>query len=150
MSEDEPNPARLIRQSRGQEETKMQPIVLEYKKRKKKGKDSGEDNKPRYSRGLEDIQRFEGDVVRVAQRAAKAASKGLDTYEDERQQSSKDKTDGAIEDLVYNSAKAASAFMKEASEIPVDVAEAVNKTSYRKRLRKGLRRASRIIRMWRI
>jgi hypothetical protein len=150
MTEDENNQVRLIRHSRGQKQPELQPIVLEYKKRKKKAKDAAEETKAKYSKGLEDIQSLEGDVVRVAQRATKALSKGVDTYEHERQQSSKEKTDGAIEDFFHNSAAAASAFMKEASEIPVDVAESLNKKSYRKRLRRGLRRASKIIRTWRI
>ena len=150
MTEAENNQVRLIRRSRGQNQPELQPIVLEYKKRKKKSKDDGEESKAKYTRGLEDIQSLEGDVVRVAQRATKALSKGVDTYENERQQSSKEKTDGAIEDFFQNSAKAASAFMKEASDIPVDVAESLNKKSYRRRLRRGLRRASKIIRMWRI
>ena len=38
--------------------------------------------------------------------------------------------------------------MKEASEIPVDIAEALNATSYRKRLRDSLHQASRVIRLF--
>ena len=68
--------------------------------------------------------------------AAKAASKGIDTYEQERQSSAKEKTDGAIEDFFNNSAKATSAYLKEASEIHIDMVEAINTESYRPRLRK--------------
>ena len=89
-------------------------------------------------------------MIRIAQRAAKAASKGLDTYEQERQRSAKEKTDGAIEDFFNNSAKATSAYLKEASDIPVDVVESLNTESYRKRMRKNLRRASKFIRLFRI
>ncbi len=150
MTEDENNKVRLLRLSRGKSQPELQPIVLEYKKRGKKSKNDGEGAKVKYSKGLEDVQRLEGDVVRIAQKATKALSKGIDTYEREREQSSKDKTDGAIEDYFQNSAKAASTYLKEASDIPVDLVESVNKTSYRKRLRRSLRRASKIIRMWRI
>ncbi len=150
MTEDENKKVRLLRLSRGQSQPELQPIVLEYKKRGKKSKNNGDGDKVKYSKGLEDIQRLEGDVVHIAQKATKALSKGIDTYERERDQSSKDKTDGALEDYFQNSAKAASIYLKEASDIPVDLVESVNKTSYRKRLRRSLRRASKIIRMWRI
>jgi hypothetical protein len=89
-------------------------------------------------------------MIHIAQRAARAASKGLDTYEEERQRSAKEKTDGAIEDFFNNSAKAISASMKEASDIPVDIVESINTESYRKRLRKNLRRTSKLIRLFRI
>ena len=129
-------------------EAKARPIVLEYKKRKKKKSASTKERKEKYTRGLQDIQRLEGDVLKVTQKATRALSKGVDTYEEERQKSAKDKKDGAIEDFFHNSAKAASTYLKEASDIPVDIADSVNKKSYRKRLRKNLRRASRMIRMW--
>jgi hypothetical protein len=129
----------------------MKPIVLEYKARKKKRTASEEDDgQEKYSEGLKDVQVLEGDLLRVAQRAARAASKGIDTYEEERQRSAKEKTDGAIEDFFNNSAKATSAYLKEASEIPMDLVESINTESYRKRLRKNLRRTSKLIRLFRI
>ena len=150
--EAETTDVRLLRRSDGRIQSDMQPIVLEYKKRKKKAKEGKAKDKEaeRYSPGLKDIQRMEGDAVRIANRATKAVSKGIDTYDRERKRSAKEKKDGAIEDFMYNSAKAASEAMKEASELPVDMAEAFNKTSYRKRVRTGLRRASKMLRTWRI
>jgi hypothetical protein len=150
MTDHENKKVRLLRRSRGRLQPEVKPIVLEYKEKKKKGRDNGDDGHEEYSKGLEDVQRMEGDVMRVAQRATKALSKGVDTYEHERQQSAKAKKDGAIEDFVYNSAKASSAAMKEASELPVDIAESLNRTSYRKMLRRALRRTSRMMRLWRI
>ena len=141
---------RVLRRSGGKLQDDMKPIVLDYRKRKKKTRAEENDEPKKYSEGLEDIQVLEGDMVRVAKRAAKAASKGLDTYDQERQRSAKEKTDGAIEDFFNNSAKATSSFLKEASEIPIDVAEAMNTESYRKRLRKNLRRSSKLIRLFRI
>lgn len=140
---------RLLRRSHGKLQSDIQPIVLEYKKRKK-SRVNGRERKEKYSKGLEDVQRLEEDVVRVSQRGARALSKGLDTYEHERQKSAREKKDGAIEDFVHNSAKATSAYLKEASEIPVDIAESLNRTSYRKILRANLRRASKVIRLFRI
>lgn len=141
---------RVLRRSGGKLQDDMKPIVLDYRKRKKKTRAEEDDEPKLYSEGLEDVQVLEGDIVRIAKRAAKAASKGLDTYDQERQRSAKEKTDGAIEDFFNNSAKATSSFLKEASEIPVDVAEAMNTESYRKRLRKNLRRSSRLMRLFRI
>ena len=64
--------------------------------------------------------------------------------------SAKEKTDGAIEDFFNNSAKATSAYLKEASEIPVDIVEAIDTESYRKRMRRNLRRASKFMRLFRM
>ena len=150
MSESKNDKPRVLRRSHGKLQSDMKPIVLEYKGRKKKRETGAEESQDKYSDGLEDIQVLEGDMVQVGQRAVRALSKGIDTYEHERQRSAKEKTDGAIEDFFHNSAKATSAYLKEASEIPVDMVESMNKESYRKRLRKYLRRSSRLIRLFRI
>jgi uncharacterized membrane protein YgaE (UPF0421/DUF939 family) len=97
---------------------------------------------------LENVQVLEGDVMRIAQRSVRALSKGIDTYENERKKSAKEKTDGALEDFLHNSAKATSEYLKEASEIPIDLVEAMDKGAYRKRLRKQLRRTSKFIRLF--
>ena len=152
MNESKADKPRVLRRTGGKLQSDMKPIVLEYKGRKKKTKETkAEDNgKEKYTEGLEDVQVLEGNMVRIAQRAAKAASKGLYTYEHERQKSAKEKTDGAIEDFFNNSAKATSAYLKEASDIPIDVVESINTESYRKRLRKNLKRTSKLIRLFRI
>jgi hypothetical protein len=150
MSESKSDKPRLLRRSGGRLQSDMRPIVIEYKARKKKSQPKSDDDQEKYSEGLEDVQVLEGNMLRVAKRAAKAASKGLDTYDQERQRSAKEKTDGAIEDFFNNSAKATSAYLKEASEIPIDVVEAIDTESYRKRLRKNLRRTSKLIRLFRI
>jgi len=150
MSESKSDKPRLLRRTGGKLQSEMKPIILEYKGRKKKSRPKAEEGQAMYSEGLEDVQVMEGNVVRIAQRAAKAASKGLDTYEQERQRSAKEKTDGVIEDFFNNSAKATSAYLKEASDIPVDIVESINTESYRKRMRKNLRRASKFIGLFRI
>src|SRR5687768_5252861 len=106
----EPANKKVLRRSGGELRPEVQPIVLEYKRRKKTAQDDGTDKKEKYSEGLADVQRLEGDLLRVSQKAAKALSKGIDTYDHERQKSSKEKTDGAVEDFVHNSAKAASVY----------------------------------------
>lgn len=139
----------VLRRRNGKLQPDMQPIVLDFKERRKK-KRVIEKDEEQYSGGLKDLQRMEGDVLRVTKRSARAVSKGLDTYDQERKRSAKGKKDGAIEDFANNSAKAASVVMKEAAEIPMDIAESMSTHSYRKRLRKNLRRVSRVIRLFRI
>ncbi len=150
MAQSEKKKVLVMRRSGGKLQPGLQPIVLEYKERKKKTKAEGETEEERYSEGLEDVQRMEGDVMRVAQRSARALSKSLDTYDQERKRSAKEKKDGAIEDFAHNSAKAASTYMKEISEIPMDIAESLDTSSYRKRLRDSLHQTSKVIRLFRI
>ncbi|OGO33557.1 MAG: hypothetical protein A2W35_14670 [Chloroflexi bacterium RBG_16_57_11] len=148
MSADNNQPVRVLRPSGGELQPELKPIVLNYKKWKKKGNNKAKEGKPKYSKGLEDIQRLEGDMVRVTQTGARALSRSIDAYEEERRQSAKKKTDGAIEDFIHNSAKATGTYLKEASDIPVDLADSVSRLSFRKNLRKGLRRASKRILTW--
>src|SRR5688572_5051206 len=150
MSEAENRKVIVLRRTRSGLQSELRPIVIEYKKRRKNKRQSVEDDDERYSEGLEDVQRLEGNLVRVAKRSTRVLSKGIDTYEQERDRSAKEKKDGALEDFVHNSAKAASASMKEASELPVDIAEALGDRSYRRRTRKSLRRVSGTIRLFRI
>jgi hypothetical protein len=134
--------------SNGEQSPVLKPIVLDYKKWGKKGKTKVKDRKPKFSKGLKDIQLLEGDSVHIAQTAAQALSKSINTYDQERQQSAKKKRDGAIEDFIHNSAKASSTYLKESSDMPVDLADALSRLSFRKNLRKNLRRASKRILIW--
>ncbi len=150
MSDSDTKKARLLHRTSGGLKPEVKPIVLEYKK-EKKSEDGETNGQAKYSKGLKDIQTLEGDVLRVSQKAAKAFSKGIDTYQEERQKSAEEKTDGAIEDFIHNSAKAMSASLKEASDIPVDIADSITNTgSYRKRLRQNLRDVSEVIGFWRL
>jgi hypothetical protein len=150
MSKAENRKVIVLRRARGGLQSEIRPILIEYKKSGKKKRRTAEDDDERYSEGLEDVQRLEGNLVRVAKRSAKVFSKGIDTYERERNRSAKEKKDGVIEDFVDNSAKAASVSMKVASEIPMDIAEALGDRIYRKPARKSLRRISGTIRLFRI
>jgi hypothetical protein len=109
-----------------------QPIVLEYKSKKKK-------KKKRYSKGLGDFQRVEGRLSRVNRRIAKAVAEGASTYEKERKRSARKKKDGAIRDFAPNLGEAMSASLREASSVPVDVANALNTKSTRRLLRNQIR-----------
>jgi len=140
---------RVFRRSRGKLQSGMEPIVFEYERPKKKDDDQRE-NGELYSEGLEDIQRAEADLVRVARRASQAIAKGIDTYDRERSRSAHEKEDGAIEDFPHNSAKAMSEALKEASELPIDIAEATAPRHMRKRMRRNLRRLSKSLRVFRL
>lgn len=85
------------------------------------------------------------ELIRILRRSTRALSKGIETYDRERKRSGKGKKETAFEDDLNNSAKALSTSMKDASAIPVDIAELVNKKTYRKRVRRSLRRLSRSI-----
>jgi hypothetical protein len=150
MSDSEPK-ARVVRRSSGGLKPEVKPIVLEYqRKERKEEQKSSAKGTGKYSKGLEDVQTMESNILRLSQKAAKAFSKGIDTYQAEREKSAEEKTDGAIEDFVHNSAKAMSASLKEASDIPMDIAESINTDSYRKQLRKTLRETSKAISFWRL
>lgn len=148
----EPIKPRVFHRTRGQLQPGLRPIVLEYRTRPDDDDPTERDREPgeEYSEGLADVQQAEADFVRVARRATSAVAKGIDTYDLERRASAKSKKDGAIEDFPHNSAKAVSAALKEASELPLDVADAIMTKNYRKRLRRGLRRISRSMRVYRL
>ena len=148
MSEEVKKP-RLFHRVRGDLKRGLEPIVIEYESDDEDDATVREDSE-QYSEGLEDVQQLEADLVRVARRASNAVSKGIETYDDERSRSAKEKKDGAIEDFPHNSAKALSESLKEASEIPLDVADAITTKNYRKRLRRSLKRVSKTLRTYRI
>jgi hypothetical protein len=131
---------------RGRLQSEVQPIVVQYKAGKKKKKTL----KAQKGTGEEDFQRIEGNLLRITKRSTNALSKGLGAYEKARNLSIKEKTESAFEEFVDDSAKAASISMKEVSEIPMDIAESLHIKPYQKRIRKNLRRASKIIRLFRI
>lgn len=142
----------VFKRSEERQQNKIQPIVIKYKSRKKGKKQKSaleSEVSPRFSRSLEDVQKVEGDLVRVARRASRAVSRGIDTYDKERKKSAAEKKDGAIEDFPHNTAKAVSTSLKEASEIPVDIVDSLSTKNYRKQVRRNLRRASRALRIFR-
>lgn len=141
---------RVFRRSHGQLEARLRPVILEYEPRpEKRAKTEIGSKGERYSAGLEDIQQAEVDLLSVMRRATRAVAQGVETYDRERARSAEAKTDGAIEDFPHNSAKALSEMLKEASEIPVDIADAVTTKNYRRRLRRNLQSVSKTLRVFR-
>ena len=150
MNEVEKKKLTTLGELRGAGPSEIRPIVLKYKDRKKKKKRVIEvAEEAKYSKGLKDVQQLEGNILRVTKRSANVVSKGIDAYEHERNISAKEKEDGVLEDFVDNSAQAVSASMKEASEIPMAIAESFTMRRLGKRARKNLRRASKFIRLFR-
>jgi hypothetical protein len=139
---------RVFHRSGGRLEKRIQPIVLEYRSTDRD--DDIEADDERYSEDLEDFQRAEKDLVRAARRATRAVSKGIETYDEERRASAREKEDGAVEDFPHNYAKAISETLREGADVPLDVAEALAPKDYRKRVRRNLKRVSRTLRLFRL
>jgi hypothetical protein len=140
---------RIYHRSTSNTQAGLRPIVLEYRAKDDTSttrRRSGE----RYSEDLEDVQRTEADLVRVMRRATRAVSHGVDTYDRERSRSAQEKTDGAVEDFPHNYAKAVSETIKEASELPLDVADALAPRNYGRRARRTLKQVSRTLRLFRL
>jgi hypothetical protein len=116
------------------------PIVLELKKKKKK-------SKKRYTKELEEVQRMEGHLTRSAQRMARATEKGITSYRKLSKKSAGKKKDGAIRDFIPNSGIAMSHSLREASQLPYDIAQAMDTPQNRKRLKRQLRGISRSLRI---
>lgn len=148
MAEHEGEDVRVFRRSGGRLQPELRPIVLEYVERDEE--DDDDDDEERYSDNLEDIQKVERDLVRVARRATRALAEGIDTYDQERRRSAREKKDGALRDFIPNTGKAMSAYLEEASEIPMDIAEALDTKSARRALRNRLRLMNRSLRVWRL
>ncbi len=127
-----------------QANSSMKPLVLKYKSWKKK---SGQ-AKPRYTRGLKEIQLLEGDAANVAKKAARALARSVEVYDKKRGKSARKRRDGALRDYLQNSAHATSTFLKESSDIPIDLAESARRLSIRKSVRKSLRRLSKRLTIW--
>ena len=124
-----------------------EPIVLNYKAKKKKKKKRG---KVRYSRGLADVQRLDGQLTRIGRRWTGAVAKGISTYDRERKSSAKKKRDGSIKDFVPNVGEAWSASLVEASKLPSDVAKLYDSRTSRRILRQQLRLVSSTVRVLRL
>jgi len=146
MSKTETNAGRPQHDTQGQSGPAIRPIVFEMKKPKKKKAKRQAEGVARYSPALEDLQVIGGDALRASHRAANALAKGIEAYERERQRSANEKKDGALKDFVYNAGKATSVWLKETSDIPVDLTEAMRRRTYGKRLRKRLRRVAKLLR----
>ena len=95
MSDESKDAVNLSNPSSTKPEETLKPIVLKLKKGGKKsgkksdgvGGESDKKGKVKYSRGLRDIQTFEGNMAKIAKKASKAVSRGVSTYDRARQKS---------------------------------------------------------------
>lgn len=89
------------------------------------------------SRALRDFERMERHMSRAALQMSQAVTNGLSTYHEEREKSESEDELGALMDLPKNAARGLGVTMREASEVPLEVVEALDSRSARKALRMG-------------
>lgn len=106
----------------------------------------GKRKKRRYSKGLKEIQQFERSLSKASTRVARAVAKGMETYRKRSATSALKKRDGALRDFSVNFADGLGKTMRVLSGVPSDLAKAVNTPRARKRMRRQLRAASRVLR----
>lgn len=121
----------------GRDDQQPKVIVIERKKKK-------------YSKDLAEVQRLERDVTRVSARIITALDKGMDTYRKARDESSREEQDGALTNFGWNMAQGISEGLKEASQLPLDLARGMRRKRIKRLIRKQLRADSRVPRLFRI
>jgi hypothetical protein len=115
------------------------PIVINVKKKKKR----------RYSRGLKGMQVAGRRASRVSSRMVRAVSKGMGAYRKAADKSARRKRDGVIHDFGRNAAKGLSRSLRASSDLPLDLAQALETGGSRRILRRQIRAAARFSRVLR-
>ena len=92
--------------------------ILFVRRRKKRRK--------RYTRGTKDFQRLQRAFTKAAYRLSDAATTGFERFDRESRRSARRKRDGAAVDVLDNVALGTRDGMREASEVPLAVTEALN------------------------
>jgi hypothetical protein len=98
---------------------------------------------------MEEIQEMERHMTRSMHTVARASEKGIRSYRKLSAKSARKKRNGAILDFIPNSGEAMSRSLREASELPSELAQIVNTRQNRRRMRRQLRALSRTLRAWR-
>lgn len=125
-----PSPASVDASSTGAALGAVAAEVGGEKKKKKKRK---------YSRGLKEVQRGERDVAKASRRLARAVAEGFTTYYRRDRKSSRKKRDGAIRDAVKNWAKGLGKAARKGSDVPYDLAKALDTKTVRRNVRSLIR-----------
>ena len=102
--------------------------------------------KPKYSKGLKEVQQLGRKMNKASARVTRAVAKGMATYRKRSEKSALKKRDGALRDLGVNLAAAMGKTMRVLSDVPADLAKAMNGPRARKRVKRQLRATSRILR----
>jgi hypothetical protein len=112
------------------------PVVINVKKKKKR----------KYSRGLKDVQVAGRRAGKISSRMVRAVSKGMNAYRKASDKSARKKRDGAIRDFGLNAAKGLSRTLRSSSDLPFDMAKALDTRGSRRLVRRQIRAASRVLR----
>jgi hypothetical protein len=122
--------------------TDSEPAILSlrassviYKKRRKK--------KRRYSSGLKQLQQVERGAIKASGRLARAIDRGLRTYRNREDRSSRKRRDGAIRDGLKNWSRAVGRTLRVASRAPNDFTRRFNSKQFSRQVRDTLRAFSR-------
>jgi hypothetical protein len=78
------------------------------------------------SKELRGLLRAERATTKAASRLTRAVARGLEEYQRRSEKSANKRRDGAIHDMARNAAAAVGEVMREASEVPSDLAKAIS------------------------
>ena len=102
--------------------------------------------KRKYSKGLKELQQLERTLSKTSNRVAHAVAKGMATYRKRSNESAVKKRDGSLRDLAVNVAAGLGKTLRALSGVPSDLAKGLNTKGARKRARRQMKVASRIVR----
>jgi membrane-associated HD superfamily phosphohydrolase len=88
------------------------PLTKRDKKKKRK-----------VSKELKPLEKLDRDLTKAERRIAKAVLAGVESWQTSSKKSSKKRRDGALRDVVKNSAKAYAKVLDRASRVPADVVD---------------------------
>lgn len=114
------------------------PIVIDTKKKKKKKK---------YTKGLKDLQVSARRTSAVSSDVARSVAKGIKAYQNASKKSAGKKRDGALRDMGRNVAKGLSKSLRAASDVPSDLAKAMDTRGMRRSRRRQTKTLARLGRM---
>jgi hypothetical protein len=102
--------------------------------------------KRKYSKGLKELQQLERAVSKTSNRVARAVAKGMATYRKRSDKSAVRKRDGSLRDFALNMAAGLGKTLRVLSGVPADLAKGLDTKGARKRTRRQVKIASRIVR----
>lgn len=112
------------------EENAGAPVVVERQRGRR-----------RYSTGLKSVQVMERNLSHAFRRVARSLDKGMDAYQEARDESAERTRDGAIMDFVPNVADGMTRMLQVLTPLPQDLAKAL----YPPRVRRIVRNTTRIV-----
>jgi DNA-binding transcriptional regulator GbsR (MarR family) len=114
------------------------PIVIDGGKKKKKRK---------YSKGLKDLQVSARRTSAISSDLTRAVAKGVRAYRKASSKSAEKKRDGALRDMGRNIAKGISKSLRKSSDVPYDLAKALETRGLRRSRRRATKALARLGRM---